>query len=90
VLIDWSSASPVKPQHLLATPVKMHMCFQAEAKGASHRFHDLRTRYGEILGLMRLNFLSHYSPCHAAKSLLLACGVAQNFLPKISALYAAA
>jgi len=39
---------------------------------------------------MRLNFLSLYSPCNAAESLLVACGVAQNFLPKISALYAAA
>ena len=39
---------------------------------------------------MRLNFLSLYSPCNAAGSLLLARGVAQKFLPKISALHAAA
>ena len=39
---------------------------------------------------MRLNFLSLYSPCNAAQSLLVARGVAQDFLLKISAIYAAA
>jgi len=39
---------------------------------------------------MRLNFPSLYSPCNAAESLLVARGAAQNFLPRISALYAAA
>lgn len=48
------------------------------------------TRYSEILELMRLNFLSLYSPCNAAESLLVVRGVAQNSLLKISALYAAA
>ncbi len=39
-----------------------------------------------ILGLMRLSL---YSPCNADESLLVACGVAQDFLPKINAIYAA-
>jgi len=39
---------------------------------------------------MWLNFLSLYSPCNAAESLLVARGVVQDFLPKISAIYAAA
>jgi len=39
---------------------------------------------------MRLNFLSLYSQSNAAESLLVARGAAQNFLPRISALDAAA